>query len=187
MIDDFASTLRAAKTGDEHAIAVLWSELNHRVVRYLRAREWDSAEDVASETWLTVASKLSSFEGNEVEFRAWLFTVARSRLVDWQRRARVRPPAAAGLDADKDRAAPDDTTALAFARIDRDAALALVGTLPTDQADVVLLRVLAGLDVERVAAIVGKRPGAVRMLQMRGLRRLREQLESVESREGVTR
>jgi RNA polymerase sigma-70 factor, ECF subfamily len=50
---------------------------------------------------------------------------------------------------------------------------------------VVLLRVLAGFEVADVAKIVGKKPGAVRVLQHRALQRLAEQL----AREGnpVTR
>ena len=51
-------------------------------------------------------------------------------------------------------------------------ALAHIASLPPDQAEVVLLRVVAGLDVEEVAAIVGKKAGAVRVLQHRALKRL---------------
>jgi RNA polymerase sigma-70 factor (ECF subfamily) len=72
--------------------------------------------------------------------------------------------------------------------LDTEAALALVATLPPDQAEVILLRVLAGLDVTQVASILGKRPGAVRVLQHRGLRRLAERLGRPElKRRGVTR
>jgi RNA polymerase sigma-70 factor, ECF subfamily len=56
------------------------------------------------------------------------------------------------------------------------AALAVIGQLPHDQAEVVLLRVVAGLGVEQVARLLGKRPGAVRVLAHRGLRRLAERL-----------
>jgi RNA polymerase sigma-70 factor (ECF subfamily) len=64
-----------------------------------------------------------------------------------------------------------------------DAALRRVARLPDDQAEVVALRVLAGLSAEQVAEIVGKRAGAVRVLQHRGLRRLANELTA----EGVTR
>ena len=52
----------------------------------------------------------------------------------------------------------------------------VIADLPTDQAEAVALRVLAGLEVNRVAAIMGKRPGTVRVLTHRGLRRLAERL-----------
>src|SRR5262249_52672813 len=51
-------------------------------------------------------------------------------------------------------------------------ALALIRTLPPDQAEAVMLRVVVGLDVAATARVLGKRPGAVRIAAMRGLRRL---------------
>jgi RNA polymerase sigma-70 factor, ECF subfamily len=68
------------------------------------------------------------------------------------------------------------------------AALALIAQLPRDQAEVVALRVLGGLGVAEVARITGKRPGAVRVLAHRGLRRLAKRLEAAGLAErGVTR
>ena len=52
------------------------------------------------------------------------------------------------------------------------AALRLVATLPRDQAELVMLRVVAGLDVAAVAEIVGKKPGAVRVAVHRALKSL---------------
>jgi RNA polymerase sigma-70 factor (ECF subfamily) len=49
--------------------------------------------------------------------------------------------------------------------------LILTGLSP-DQADAVLLRVVAGLDVAEVARIMDRSPGAVRLLCHRALRRL---------------
>ena len=45
------------------------------------------------------------------------------------------------------------------------------------------LRVVAGLSAEEAAAVLGRRPGAVRMAQSRALTRLRRHLGEVE---GVT-
>ena len=52
----------------------------------------------------------------------------------------------------------------------------VIADLPTDQAEAIVLRVVAGLGVDRVAAIMGKRPGTVRVLTHRGLRRLADRL-----------
>jgi RNA polymerase sigma-70 factor (ECF subfamily) len=180
MIVDFDATLRAAQSGDDAAVGVLWEELNHRLVRFLRAREFDAAEDIASETWLTVASKLGQFRGSEVEFRAWLFTIARSRLVDWQRRRRRRPEALITNDELPEELAPLDTEGAALAALDREAALRMIASLPSDQGDVILLRLLADLDVAQVAKIMGKRQGAVRMLQLRGLRTLEQLMHAAD-------
>jgi RNA polymerase sigma-70 factor (ECF subfamily) len=53
-------------------------------------------------------------------------------------------------------------------------ALRLIGRLPDDQAEAVLLRVLGDLSVTDVAAIMGRREGHVRVLVHRGLAKLSE-------------
>jgi RNA polymerase sigma-70 factor (ECF subfamily) len=172
MLDEqFASTLAAAQAGSEWAVADIYRAHNARVLRYFRANAPVDAEDLASETWLAAARNLSSFEGDEDAFRGWLFTIARRRLTDHRRRGarrreELRPDAA--LDASSLGA---DAQAEA-GRLGHDAARQIVARLPADQAEVVLLRVVADLSVEQVATITGRRPGTVRVLQHRGLRRL---------------
>ena len=70
-----------------------------------------------------------------------------------------------------------DAAVMAEERMATRAALQQIARLPRDQAEVVVLRSIAGLDVGHVAAILGKRPGTVRVLAHRGLRRLKEIIE----------
>lgn len=178
----FQGALTAARLGEEWAVALLWRDLHPRILRYLRVAVGDSdAEDVASDVWLEVARGLGRFDGDESAFRGWVFTIARRRAIDAGRKVRRRrtdptPPQ------QFDRAPADGPDKLE-ARMALDAALRRVARLPADQAEVVALRVLAGLSAEQVAEIVGKRAGAVRVLQHRGLRRLAIELAA----EGVTR
>jgi RNA polymerase sigma-70 factor (ECF subfamily) len=58
------------------------------------------------------------------------------------------------------------------------AAIALIRTLPPDQAEAVLLRAVLGLDAASAGAVLGKRPGAVRTAAYRGLRTLAERLDA---------
>lgn len=174
MTDDvFDDVLVAAQGGDELAFARVWRELNPRLVRYLHAFAPASGADLASETWLQVIRSLSNFSGNEAAFRGWVFTIARNKLVDAARREQRRPrtttDAALGM-----LASPDDTAALAIEQLTTDRALALIATLPRDQAEAIMLRVIAGLDAATVATMMGKSSGAVRVAAHRGLRRLQE-------------
>jgi len=63
--------------------------------------------------------------------------------------------------------------------ISTEAALALIATLPREQAEIVVLRVVVGLDAPQVARVVGKSPGAVRIAAHRGLRTLAARLGDV--------
>jgi RNA polymerase sigma-70 factor (ECF subfamily) len=184
---DFAGLLAAAASGDEAAFARLFRDLNPPLLRYLRVAAPDWAEDLASESWLQIARDIHSFSGDERAFRSWAFAVARHRLLDHRRSAARRPQTvaedAAGFDpADRDA----DPAVLADTQASTAEALRLIATLPPDQAEVIALRVVAGLDVAEVARVVGKRPGAVRVLAHRGLRRLADRLRATKS-SGVTR
>jgi RNA polymerase sigma-70 factor, ECF subfamily len=172
----FEAVLAAAAGGDELAFGVLWRDLQPGLLRYLDALAPGAGEDLASETWLRVVGRLGRFSGDEGAFRAWVFTVARHRAVDRWRRSARRRDELVPANALADLPAPDDPAGAAVDAVSSRAAVALIATLPRDQAEVVLLRVVAGLEVAEVAAITGKRPGHVRVLAHRALRRLATRL-----------
>jgi RNA polymerase sigma-70 factor, ECF subfamily len=170
---DFDAVLDAARAGEEWAVTVVYRELHPRLARYLRARAPHVAEDLEGEVWLAIASRLHQFEGDEIALRAWAFAIARRRLVDHRRqtgRRRTDVVPTAELDRASERSDPERIVLDGLAG--DEAAAFVVRTLPADQAEIVLLRVLAGLDVDQVAALVGRRPGTVRVMQHRGLKRL---------------
>jgi RNA polymerase sigma-70 factor (ECF subfamily) len=170
--DEFPVVLAAAQDGNEGAFTVLWRDANPALLRYLRVISPESAEDVAADTWLRVVRGLAGFRGDETNWRAWVFTIARRRAID-ERRRRIRHPARP-LDelAPGDAPAAPDTADIAIANLQTDAAIALIRTLPPLQAEAILLRVVGGLDTHAAAELLGRSPGAVRVAAHRGLRRL---------------
>ena len=168
--DDLLPALRAAQGGDERGFATVWRALQPAVLRYLRVVVGDAAEDVASETWLQAARDLHRFSGDVGAFRGWLFRIARHRGIDERRRLGRRPEEPAESVHAELRVR--DAAAEALEGSDTRWALGLIASLPTDQAEAVMLRVVAGLDVATTAKVLGKRSGAVRIATMRGLRRL---------------
>jgi RNA polymerase sigma-70 factor (ECF subfamily) len=169
--DPLAAALTAAARGDQDGFAVLWRAHQPAVLRYLHVIAGDQADDIASETWLQAARDLHRFDGDPGAFRGWLYRIARNRAIDHRRRTGRRPEHPVGEPGDHLPAVPDAATqAIEHSRTDW--ALRLIAALPPDQAEAVMLRVVAGLDVATTARILGKRPGAVRIATMRGLRRL---------------
>ncbi len=169
----FPARLEAAAAGDRDALGELFRWYQPSLVRFLTAMAGDEAEDLATETWMGVAKALEGFSGGETEFRRLLFTIARRRLVDHvRRRHRRRTDPADDLRFDDLPGAPDVADAVAEADAAVRAVQTVAALLPPEQAEVILLRVVAGLSVDEVGAIVGRRPGAVSVLQSRGLRRL---------------
>jgi RNA polymerase sigma-70 factor (ECF subfamily) len=174
---EFPEVLGFAANGDGAAFGRLWRDMHPMLLRYLRLSAGEAAEDLASEVWLEVARRIARFRGGELEFRSWLFTVARRRVIDL-RRHETRHPEWPTADLERlDRPAPDDTAGKVLEGISTEAALAFIATLPREQAEIIILRVVAALDVAQVAKIVGKSPVAVRVATHRGLRSLRARLD----------
>lgn len=169
---DLDDALSAARDGDEDAFRALYRDVNPRLLRYVRSLVGEEAEDVTSEAWLRIAKDIATFDGDFDAFRAWAATIARHRAFDHLRYHRRRPTAGAPVDELLGLPAPDDTETTALDAVSTQAALATLGLLPREQAEIILLRVVVGLDAKTVADILGKRVGTVRMAAHRGLRRL---------------
>ena len=177
--EGFPKVLRAAADGDGAAFATLWRDSHPPLLRYLWVAAGDAAEDLASDVWLDVARRLGKFKGGEPEFRGWLFTLARRKVIDRHRYEARHPVSPTGDIEPFDRPSSDDTVAAALEDISTESALTLIATLPRDQAEIIVLRIVVGMDATEVAKIVGKSPGAVRVAAHRALRALSARLAGV--------
>jgi RNA polymerase sigma-70 factor (ECF subfamily) len=170
--DDLDGALSRARQGDEQGIASLFKALQPPLLRYLRHHAPAVAEDLASEVWMAAARHLTRFEGDATDLRAWLFTVGRRRVADHYRRC-SRHPVMSAWDESMEHSDPTDVAAGVVDAISAQEAVdTLVRVLSADQAEVVLLRVVADLSVEQVATLMGRSSGSIRVLQHRALRRL---------------
>jgi RNA polymerase sigma-70 factor (ECF subfamily) len=167
----FGVTLANARTGDEAAFASIFHDVQPALLRYLRVITAEP-EDVAGETWVQVVTGLRRFRGGEQDFRAWLFTIARNRAADAGRSRHRRPAVPLDMTEAAQQLTTADAADQALEAVSTQAAMELIKSLPREQAEIIMLRVVVGLDAGDVAKIVGKTPGAVRVAAHRGLRRL---------------
>jgi RNA polymerase sigma-70 factor (ECF subfamily) len=174
---DLADLVQPAARGDEGAFRSLYREVQPGLLRYLRGLVGEDAEDIASEAWLQIARDIRSYRGEGSGFRGWAVTIARNRALDHLRYRQRRPTVPASLEHFADLAGLDDTEGRAMEAVAMRAVIEWIATLPQDQAEAILLRVVAGLDAQAAAAVLGKRAGAVRTAAYRGLKRLAQQLE----------
>ena len=136
--DRFETVLHAAAGGDQEAFGQLWRSAHPPLLRYLQVMCGDSADDVASETWLRAIGALDRFQGDENAFRGWLVVIARNHFRDLARRAaRHREVLSPDLTEHLSVVDPADTAESVLERRGTAAALRLVATLPPDQAELV--------------------------------------------------
>ena len=75
---DFESTLREARADRPAGYEALWNWLASSVRTYLARQGTVDAEDSTSEVFLRVFRDIAKFEGDELAFRSWVFTIAPS-------------------------------------------------------------------------------------------------------------
>lgn len=168
--------------GDENAWSEIYADLAPGVLGYLRGSHVPDPEDTMGEAFLQVSRDVGRFEGDYSKFRAWVFTIAHHRLIDAKRRS-ARRPVDLMAEPPEPSTPVDDAAEQALARISTERVHEVLAKLSEDQRAVLLLRIIGDLSLEQVAEALGKRTGAVKQLQRRGLIAVRKELGS----EGVTR
>ncbi len=171
----FPQVLRAAVDGADRAWAELYEEFAPSLLRFIASQGAVDPEDCLGECFVQLVRNLPSFSGDEAAFRAWLFRIARNRVVDARRAARRRPVVLAGdvtevLDSRQQHEPADAELTARYSVVD------VLASLGEDQRTVIVLRVLDQFSVEETAVILDRSPGAVRVLQHRALKSLRETL-----------
>ncbi|HUH08904.1 MAG TPA: sigma-70 family RNA polymerase sigma factor [Egibacteraceae bacterium] len=173
----FDSVLLAAQAGSGWAFERLWRETAPLVHAYARLQGCTEPEDLTSEVFLAAFRGLDRFSGSESQLRSWLLTIAHRRVIDERRRLARRGPAVS-FDSTRHELPGGHVEADAMASLGSERAIEALDRLAPDQRAVLLLRILADLSIEQTAEVLGKRPGAVKALQRRGLIALRKHIET---------
>jgi len=149
----------------DRSVEGVYDALARAVLGYFRSHRMADPEGLTGDVFVAVTQRLAAFEGDDAALRRWVFTIAHHRRVDEIRRATRQVPPGPPLPhvvPPEDPFDPDLVAALA--------------TLTDDQRQVVVLRHVADLSVEDVAAITGRSAGSVKMLSSRGLEALAARL-----------
>jgi len=174
---EFKTLLRAARNGDDPAWDAIYRWLAPQVLGFLRASRLPDPEDVLGDVFLEVARRIGDFRGDRRGFRAWVFTIARSRRVDEiRRRARRREER---FDTGEQAVVPSsiDVEQDVLRSLVLDDLIVHLDQLTDDQAEVIVLRALGGWTSPEVAEITGRTVGSVEQLHHRATRALRRILD----------
>lgn len=166
--DEVAAGVRR---GDPDALSEVYRVLSGPLTAYLRSQVRDAqlAEDLATETFLKLVRGCRRLEGGPFQIRSWLYRVAQRNVID-HLRARSRRPDEELTDLPPEElTAEGDPAQTVEGRDTLERIRAALDQLSPDQADVLRLRLIAGLSAPEAAAVIGKTEGAVRALQHRGV------------------
>ncbi len=163
-----------ARNGDAEAFGQLYDHYHPSVYRfvYWRTRSSSLAEDLTSETFLRALRNMSGFRWQGKDFGAWLMTIARNLCTDHFKAGRTRLELTTddmGLHDDAADGGPEDTV---LAGLAHEVLLDGLRQLSDEQRDCLIMRFLQGLSIAETAAVLGRSEGAVKQLQLRGVRNL---------------
>lgn len=162
-----------ARGGDAEAFGQLYDHYQPSVYRFLfyRTRSTAVAEDLTSETFFRALRGMTSFRWQGKDFGAWLMTIARNLATDHFKAGRTRLEMTT-----EDMGAHDDATegpeSAVLASITNELLLEALAQLPAEQRDCLVMRFLQGMSIAETAAALGRSDGAIKQLQLRGVRNL---------------
>ncbi len=162
-----------ARTGDSEAFGMLYDHYQGSVYRFLfyRTRSSTLAEDLTSETFFRALRNMQNFRWQGKDFGAWLMTIARNLATDHFKAGRTRLELATEDMGLHDDATEGPETAV-LASLTNELLLKALTDLPNEQKDCLIMRFLQGMSIAETAAVLGRSEGAVKQLQLRGVRNL---------------
>jgi len=170
-----------ARNGDKDAFGQLYDHYQPSVYRFLyyRVGSMTLAEDLTAETFFRALRSMHSFRWQGKDFGAWLMTIARNLTADHFKAGRTR------LEQTTEDMQTLDSTSESpeievLSSLTNEALLKALGELPTEQRECLIMRFLQGLSIAETAEILGRSSGAVKQLQLRGVRNLAKLIPAAE-------
>jgi RNA polymerase sigma-70 factor, ECF subfamily len=171
--DRLIALVELARGGDAEAFGLLFDHYHGSVYRFLvhRTRSSTLAEDLTSETFFRALRSMSSFRWQGKDFGAWLMTIARNLCTDHFKAGKTRLELTT-----EDMGLHDDATEgpeeAVLASLTNEVLLRALTELPLEQRDCLVMRFLQGMSIAETAAVLGRSDGAIKQLQLRGVRNL---------------
>ena len=175
----FQGLLEAARLNSAWAWESIYESLAPRVLGWLRMESPDYAEDVLGDTFLCVVRDIHDFSGGERAFHAWVFRIARNRLLDAMRVKARRPQVVAADVPESCHDIAPDAAEQVMRRMERERIHALLRVLPEDQRTTVYMRCVLDASFAEVAAALMISVPAAKMLQQRAFRTLAARIPAV--------
>jgi RNA polymerase sigma-70 factor (ECF subfamily) len=168
-----------AADGDFEAFGEIYSIYMEPIFRYVfyQVKDRMTAEDITEEVFVKAWKAIKSCKGRGQTFSAWLYRIAHNHVINTLRRMQKR------VSIERENLIEViDPKLEVEAELTRQELLEVITCLPERQRQVIILKFIEGMDNREVAQVMGKKEGAVRVLQMRALLKLRQELSAETSR-----
>ena len=177
ILPDMAETeslVKQAVEGNPDAFGELYSEFAEKIYRYIyyNVRDKVMSEDITQEVFLKAWKAIGSCKGKETTFSSWLYRIAHNLVID-----RYRKKKHVLLESHPVENIPDTRVDIGE-QLDEEYLFSYLEFLPPNQKQLIILKFVEGMNNREIATIMKKTEGAIRIMQMRALAKLRETMET---------
>jgi RNA polymerase sigma-70 factor (ECF subfamily) len=176
--DLLSSLVAKAKAGNRSSFGEIYNLFFQKIYRFIfyRVGHKETAEDLTEEVFLKAFGKISGLSNNGT-FEGWLYQIARNLVIDYYREKKVLIDI---QDLENTLEYESNVVDVLNLQNNQKIILQVLKQLPSDQQTVLKLKFFEELDNSAIAEILEKTEGAVRVIQHRGLTKLKELTENLE-------
>lgn len=161
-----------ARNGDREAFGKLYDTFLDAVYRfvYFRVGARVDAEDITEAVFVSIFEHIGDYKEQGVPFQAWLFRIARNKIIDHYRSHKPRVPLEEAGDV------PDGNENVEHRveiTLTNEYILSCVRQLPASYQEIVILKYIEDKTNEEISMLLDKPLAHVRVLQSRALQKLR--------------
>jgi RNA polymerase sigma-70 factor (ECF subfamily) len=170
---EVVNLVNKAAGGNFDAFGNLYSIYLDRIYRYVyyHVKDRMMAEDITEEVFVKAWKAIRSCKGRGRTFSSWIYRIAHNHMINSQRNSnRSLSMGMEKLVSVSDRRQESDRTTEKYELTE------LLDELPLNQKQVLILKFLDGMSNNEIAKIMNKSEGAIRILQMRALSSLRQNI-----------
>jgi RNA polymerase sigma-70 factor, ECF subfamily len=174
---DLNGLVPRAIAGDLKAFEKIYDIFLTRIYRYVyyHIKDKMEAEDLTQQIFMKMSTAIDKYEQRDQIFSSWVFRIAHNHMIDYYRNATKENEIKQQIVVES-----EDPEKKVEDRLRQEEIMQAISGLTDLQKEVIILKFIEGLDNHRIAEMIGKNEGAIRIAQMRGLMALRKKLGTEE-------
>ena len=175
MLDGEKKLIKNAIRGEAEAFGLLYDHYQPKIYRfvYFKVSHREEAEDLTHQVFLKSWENIADYELYEFPFSSWLYRIARNQTIDYYRTKKSN----SSLESIAETKSLEDDEIISELIDDsfniKKIKEAIV-LLSDDQQNVIILRFIEDLSPKETAEIMDKTEGAIKILQHRAIKKLKE-------------
>ena len=169
---DIQQFVTDARNGDKEAFGKLYDTFLDAVYRfvYFRVSSREDAEDITESTFVSVFEHIGEYKEHGIPFEAWLFRIARNKLIDYYRKRKSGIPLETIAEMQDVHDGPEKQTEQALTK---EIIMKSIRELPDSYQEIIILKYIEERENEEISILLDKPPAHIRVLQSRALQKLR--------------